>query len=212
MAAINLEIRGLLMKNLFVFITLSLFFTHATLAKDLVRSGTVDDNPIVGSLLNALGYAQELDEPQSAEQLLNRMLVVVALAQAGGDALSEDAERRALSILSAISNEVTAASNRVDETLASRIMRTIEVVSASVAVDRTPPDDVTIEGSRAERIIREGSTVANDTYISEDITVIRYLLVNYRDNLYACVHRHSPDVSERHRVIDVSCSREGEDD
>lgn len=199
------------MKKLYLALALSLFCTPTTFAKDLVRSGTVNDNPIVGSLLDALEYAQELDEPQSAGQLLNKMLVVVALAQAGGDALSEDAERRALSILSAISNEVTAASNRVDETLASRIMRTIEAASAEVIVDRTPPADIIIEGQRAARIIQEGTILTNDSYI-DAFFAVQYLLVDYGEYLYACVHSHRPGNSDQSRVTHVSCAREGDDD
>ena len=200
------------MKKLYLALALSLFCTPTTFAKDLVRSGTVNDNPIVGSLLDALEYAQELDEPQSAGQLLNKMLVVVALAQAGGDALSEDAEQRALSILSAISNEVTAASNRVDETLASRIMRTIEAASAEVIVDRTPPADIIIEVQRAARIIQEGTILTNDSYIDGPFFAVQYLLVDYGEYLYACVHSHSPSNSDQSQVTHVSCAREGDDD
>lgn len=202
------------MKNLFVFLTLSLFFTHASLAEDLVRSGTVDDNPFVGSLLNALEDAQGLDGPQSAEQLLNEMLVIIVLARGTGGELSEDAEQRALSILSAISNEVTAASDRVDETLASRIMRTIEVVSEEVTVDRTPPADIVVEGQRAARIIQEGTILTNDSYLNVDgyVFAVHHLVVDYGEYLYACVHSHRPDAREQSWVIHVSCAREGDDD
>ncbi|MBF9023277.1 hypothetical protein FZCC0069_08980 [Rhodobacterales bacterium FZCC0069] len=199
------------MKKLCFILALSFFCTLATFAKDLVRAETVNDSAIVGSLLNALEYAQELDEAQNAGQLLNQMLVVTALAQAAPDELSEDAEQRALSILSAISNEVTAASSLLDETLAARIETAITVVSAEVTVDRTPPSDIIIEGQRAERIIQEGTILANDSFIEGHAIAIQYLLVDYGEHLYACVHSHSPNAREPSWVISVSCARDGDD-
>lgn len=126
--------------------------------------------------------------------------------------LRDGDKRRALSILSAISNEVTAASSLVDETLASRIRAAITTISATVSEDRLPPSDVIIEGRRAERIIRQGSILASDSYIADDILAIQYLLVDYEQNLYACVHRHLPNADQAHWAISVSCAREGGND
>lgn len=199
------------MKKLCFILVLSLLCTPPAVAKDLVRSEAVNDNPIVGALLSALEDAQEMDGTQGAEQLLNQMLVITALTQAATDDLSEDDEQRAISILSAISNEVAAASSLLDETLASRIRAAITAISAKVSEDRPPPSDVIIEGRRAERIIRQGSILVSDSYIADDILAIYYLLVAYDHNLYACVYRHLPDANQSYWVVGASCAREGED-
>jgi hypothetical protein len=86
------------------------------------------------------------------------------------------------------------------------VQRALEYFDDHRSVDQHSTADTTIEGGRAERIIREGEILMADTSVLQSEIIYRHLLVEYGDRLYACLHMFTGT------NIRVICAREGSGD